>query len=126
MNSIAIDSTAPALDESEWRALCEAQASLAAKRCGLSHGLYVDSFSAKIDAKVNQLPETQRASALQIAREWDYATPAERQEEQDWNAENGYCPHGIEWDCCPAGCGDLKVNFEAYAHVWGAMDFARF
>ena len=33
-----------------------------------------------------------------------YATPAERQETQDWNAEHGYCSHGIEFGCCPAGC----------------------
>lgn len=34
-----------------------------------------------------------------------YATPAERQETHDWNADNGYCTHGIELGCCPAGCG---------------------
>ncbi|WP_456154957.1 hypothetical protein [Xanthomonas vasicola] len=50
------------------------------------------------------MPESQRAQALQIAQKWDYATPAARQEAQDWNAENGYCSHGIELGYCPAGC----------------------
>jgi len=116
MPTIVSDPSGSILDESAWRAFCEAQASLAAKRCGLSDGLYVDLFSAAIDGKVNQLPEHQRASALQIAQEWDYATPAERQEQQDWNAEHGYCPHGIEWDCCPAGCGERISGF------WDMMD----
>jgi len=99
------------LDEPAWRAVCETQAALAVKGCGLSYDYYVDLFSAKIDARVNELLEHQRAAALQIAREWDYATPTERQEKQDWNVEHGYCSHGIEWDCCPLGCGDWKGGF---------------
>ena len=62
-------------------------------------------FSSEIDALANRLPEEQRAQALEIAaQEWDYATPAERQESQDWNATHGYCSHGIEFGYCPAGC----------------------
>ncbi len=65
---------------------------------------YVERFSSAIDAQLGRLPEEQRAQALKIAQEWDYATPAERQETQDWNAEHGYCSHGIEFGYCPAGC----------------------
>jgi uncharacterized protein YhdP len=98
--------TRSALDESAWQAVCKAAAAQAQKGCGLSYGYYVDLFSSAIDAQLDQLPEHQRAQALEIAgQEWDYATPAERQETQDWNAENGYCTHGIELGCCPAGCG---------------------
>lgn len=62
-------------------------------------------FSSEIDALANRLPEEQRAQALEIAaQEWDYATPAERQESQDWNATHGYCSHGIEFGYCPDGC----------------------
>lgn len=94
------------LDEQAWRAICEAVAAQARKGCGLSYGYYVDLFSSAIDARMDPLPESQRAQALEIAtQEWDYATPAERQEAQDWNAEHGYCTHGIERGCCPAGCG---------------------
>ncbi|MCG8277428.1 hypothetical protein [Stenotrophomonas sp. NLF4-10] len=105
MSTIACDEPRSALDESAWRALCEAAAAQAMKGCGLSHDYYVECFSSAIDAQVDRLPDDQRAQALQIAQEWDYATSAERQETQDWNAENGYCSHGISLGCCPAGCG---------------------
>jgi DsbC/DsbD-like thiol-disulfide interchange protein len=94
------------LDESAWRVVCEAVATQAHQGCGLSYGLYMDRFSSAIDIQVERLPGDQRAQALFIAKqEWDYATPAERQAAQDWNADNGFCTHGIELGCCPAGCG---------------------
>ncbi|WP_330208473.1 MULTISPECIES: hypothetical protein [unclassified Pseudomonas] len=104
MFTITCDTPRSALDESAWRALCETAAAQAAKGCGLSHDYYVERFSSVIEAQVGRLPEVQRAQALHIAQEWDYATPAARREAQDWNAENGYCSHGIELGCCPAGC----------------------
>ena len=92
------------LDEPAWRELCKAAAAHAQRGCGLSYDHYVTLFSSAIDAQANRLPDEQRAQALEIAaQEWDYATPAERQETQDWNAEHGYCSHGIEFGC-PAGC----------------------
>jgi len=96
--------TRSALDEPAWRAVCEAAAKDAMNGCGQSHDYYVERFSLAIERQVDQLPEYQRAQALQIAQEWDYATLAERQETQDWNAKHGYCTHGIELGCCPAGC----------------------
>ncbi|MCW3660298.1 hypothetical protein ACVSNE_00235 [Pseudomonas aeruginosa] len=111
MSTIACDTpsqpTADArpLDEPAWRAICDTTAEQAAKGCGLSYDYYVERFSSSIGAQARQLPEDQRTQALQIAREWGYETPAERQETQDWNAAHGYCSHGIELGCCPAGCG---------------------
>ncbi|MEL7551497.1 hypothetical protein AAGV37_16610 [Pseudomonas protegens] len=105
MSSVISDTSRSALDESTWRALCEAAAVQAMKGCGLSHDYYVERFSSAIDSEVARLPEDQRAQALRIAQERDYATPAERQETLAWNAKNGYCSHGIELGCCPAGCG---------------------
>lgn len=94
------------LSEKAWRTVCKVAAAQARNGCGLSYGHYVDLFSSAIDTRVDQLPEHQRALALDIAtQEWDYATPAERRDAQDWNAENGYCTHGIELGCYPAGCG---------------------
>lgn len=93
-----------ALDESAWRAVCKAVATDAMNGCGLSHDYYIERFSCAIEGRVNQLPESQRAQALQIVQEWDYATPAQRQVTQNWNAKHGYCSHGIELDYCPAGC----------------------
>ncbi len=63
----------------------------ASNGCGLSHDYYVERFSSEIERHIDRLPENQWAQALQIAQDWDYATPAERQETHDWNAENGYC-----------------------------------
>lgn len=105
MFTIACDTPRSTLDEPAWRELCKAAAAHAQRGCGLSYDHYVTLFSSEIDALANRLPEEQRAQALEIAaQEWDYATPAERQETQDWNAEHGYCSHGIEFGCCPAGC----------------------
>lgn len=94
----------PVSDELAWRAVCERAATQANAGCGLSYDYYVERFSSEIDAQVRQFPESQHATALQIAQEWGYATPAERQETRSWNSENGYCSHGIELGCCPAGC----------------------
>ncbi|HBP0062103.1 TPA: hypothetical protein L5P25_003032 [Pseudomonas aeruginosa] len=109
MSNIASDTHRSALDETAWRAVCETAAKQAIHGCGQSHDWYVERFSSEVDAQVHRLPEHQQAYALQIAEEYgDYATPAERHETQDWNAENGICMHGIDRDCCPAGCGDLE------------------
>ncbi|HEI8721401.1 TPA: hypothetical protein SLF58_002646 [Serratia marcescens] len=105
MSTIVCDTRRSTLDESMWRALCETEATKAVKGCGLSHDYYVERFSSVIDMQVRRLPEDQRAQALQIAQDWSYATPAQRQATQDWNAEHGFCSHGISLGCCPAGCG---------------------
>ncbi|NYT62862.1 hypothetical protein H0A66_11105 [Alcaligenaceae bacterium] len=104
-SSHPIGDTHSALDELAWRVVCDAVAGEAIKGCGLSYDYYVERFSSAIERQVDQLPESQHAQALQIARESDYATPAQRQETQDWNAANGICTHGITLGCCPAGCG---------------------
>lgn len=105
MSTIACDTRRSALDETAWRAVCKTAAEHAQRGCGLSWDHWVRLFSSEIDARASRLPQDQRAQALQIAQEWDYATPAERQETQDWNAANGFCSHGITLGCCPAGCG---------------------
>lgn len=104
-SSQPIGDTGLAFDEIAWRAICEKVAVQAHNGCGLSHDYYVERFSSEIERHIDRLPERQRAQALQIAQDWDYATPAERQETHNWNADNGYCTHGIELGCCPAGCG---------------------
>ena len=106
MSTIACDVPRSALDESAWRAVCKTAAAHAQRGCGLSWEHWLTLFSSEIDTQVGRLPEDQRPQALEIAaQEWDYATPAERQETQDWLAENGCCSHGITLGCCPAGCG---------------------
>src|SRR3546814_2430647 len=97
MSTIACDTPHSALDEPAWQAVCKTAAEHAQRGCGLAWEHWVTLFSSEIDAQVSRLPESQRAHALEIAaQEWDYATPAERQETQEWLAENGCCSHRSE------------------------------
>jgi len=105
MSSIVFDTSRSTLDEPAWQTLCQELTAQAVKVSGCSYDLYVERFSSAIDMHIKKLPEEQRTQALQIAQEWDYATPAQRQQTRDWNAANGYCSHGIELGCCPLGCG---------------------
>ena len=106
MSTIACDFPRSPLDDCAWHAVCKTAAGHAQRGCGLSWDHWVTLFSSEIDMQARRLPEEQRAHALEIAaQEWGYATPAERQETQDWLADNGYCTHGIELGYCPAGCG---------------------
>ncbi len=92
-------------DESACRILCIASANTAVQLSACSHDLYGMTFSSDIDAQVSYFPEEHRGFALQIAREWEYASAQERAATQQWNADIGLCSHGIELGCCPAGCG---------------------
>ncbi|HFJ0421587.1 TPA: hypothetical protein ACGS08_004192 [Pseudomonas aeruginosa] len=109
MLTSACNTPSQPIDESAWQAVCDAEATKARHGCGLSWDYYVDLFSAAIDAQVNQLPKDQHEWALELATERGYATPAQRQETRAWNADNGYCIHGIDIDCCPLGCGSLDT-----------------
>jgi len=94
------------LNEATWQALCGQLTEQAVKDGGCVYELYVERFSEAVDKQVERLPQEQREHALQIAaEEWDYATPAERQQTRDWNVANGCCEHGITLGCCPLGCG---------------------
>jgi hypothetical protein len=105
MSTIACDTPRSTLDEPAWRALCKTAAAHAQRGCGLSYDHYVTLFSSAIDAQAQSIAGRAACSGSRNrAQEWDYATPAERQETQDWNAEHGYCSHGIEFGYCPAGC----------------------
>jgi hypothetical protein len=106
MSTVACDPFHSSLDEPAWQAVCKTAAEHAQHGCGLCWDHWVTLFSSEIDAQASRLPEDQRAHALEIAAQhWEYATPAERQATQEWNAAHGYCSHGIELGYCPAGCG---------------------
>jgi hypothetical protein len=96
---------AKSLNETNWRAECEALSQQAAAYSSQSHAIFMNKFSAAIDSAMEGFSEADRLLAINIAREWDYVTPEELKEDQNWNAENGFCTHGIELGCCPAGCG---------------------
>lgn len=102
------------LDRAAWRTRCEKIASDANNGCGLSHDYYQTRFSGSVDWALRDLAKHEIADALQIAREFDYATVEEREEGASWNADNGYCSHGIELGCCPAGCDYPDDDFDDF------------
>ena len=62
-------------------------------------------FSSAIDAQASGLPEDQRVQALEIAaQEWDYATPAERQEPRTGMRSMATARMGSGSATAPAGC----------------------
>lgn len=100
----------PTFDPAAWRELCQALAGAAVRVCGQSYTVYVGNLSAGIDSAIARYEPEHRELALSIAREWGYATPEEIAKSDRENAENGYCIHGIDPNCCPAGCGDLDPD----------------
>lgn len=93
----------------EWRETCKEISRSAAGKCGCIHDVYVGLYSHEIESHAGCFPEEHHEQAFDIAKqEGDYYTPEERAAEAQWNAENGYCSHGLDPDCCPCGCGDLE------------------
>lgn len=92
-------------DVSQWRERCQKIATDAGNNCGQSHGLYVQRISEMVNFALKEVAEENREEALCVAREFDYASDSELDEDRKWNANNGYCSHGIQLGCCPAGCG---------------------
>lgn len=89
-----------------WRDQCSAIAKAAIKASGLSHDWCVELYSKHVDQALSQLPEHLHGTALEVAGDiFDYRTVESREQTARWNAQNGYCRHGIALDCCPAGCG---------------------
>jgi hypothetical protein len=101
-------------NELNWRSQCDLLAEQSSKGCGLSHTVFVDKFSSAVDSALFQLSPDERIPLLEIAREWDYATPQERHDEQIDCVQNGYCSHGIEFGCCPAGCEEPPSLADEY------------
>lgn len=92
--------------EAEWRARCEALADEASRGCGLSHDVYVQRFSASVDSEIRKAGGANQERLLAIAREFDYATTDQIAESVASYLDDGYCLHGLDPDCCPAGCGE--------------------
>jgi hypothetical protein len=91
-------------DEDTWIQICDELSQEATKSCGLSYDVFVKKFSVEIGCRLSKLPKDFQECAVEIARSYGYATEEELDEMDEWNRENGYCIHGIELGCCPAGC----------------------
>ena len=87
--------------------MCAQLAAQATRNCGCIHDLYQCLFSEEVEKHLRSVPEEHRAAALEVAGRWDYLDTEGRAKAQQEMAEQGYCSHGLDPDCCPLGCGDL-------------------
>ncbi|ANA15298.1 plasmid protein (plasmid) [Acetobacter pasteurianus NBRC 101655] len=79
--------------------LYETANTAASKGCGCSYELYVQKLTREIDQTASRLAPDQAAALQDYARQkGDYAPDVD-----DFHLE-GFCCHGIEYGCCPAGC----------------------
>ncbi len=92
--------------EAQWRWTCQRAAKHAHLGAGLTETLWNRNMHGALAHLLHQMaPEDQR-QALKIAQEFGYMDDEALEEDAKWNAEHGYCVHGLEPHCCPVGCGD--------------------
>jgi hypothetical protein len=104
MNTV-IENTYIDFNESKWIATCEKISNKAIKGCGLSYDLFIENFSYSIDFALKDFNPINHTLAIKIAETYGYITADEVEENKQFLTESGYCVHGIDIDCCPAGCG---------------------
>mgnify|MGYP000179509250 CR=1 FL=1 len=78
------------------------------KSCGLSYEVFIKNFSSLIDDYVAQQDSSIKPAILELAKQHDYATAEEIETMDKENYDAGLCGHGLDPDCCPAGCGDIE------------------
>ena len=99
-----------------WNELCVVLAAQASRNCGSVHDMYQQLFSDLVDGRLKEIPEAHHPAALEVACRWDYLSPEGRAKAQQEMADQGYCTHGLEPNCCPMGCGDLPWFDTAEEH----------
>ncbi|MDF9399172.1 hypothetical protein [Vibrio sp. 1180_3] len=82
-------------------------AELAHKGCGLIYELFEERYNDSIDKLVDGLPQHVKTQVFKLAKEHGFVEPQQRHAETMFESNNdNYCRHGIDRDCCPAGCGE--------------------
>lgn len=80
----------------------------AIRRCGCAHDVYISAFSQEVDNLIARKGNPQNTDfILKVARAQDYATAEEVAAMKQDSLASGFCVHGIDPDCCPAGCGEV-------------------
>ena len=92
-------------DECEWKEICLKKSEDALEGCGLSHDFFIEKFSNSIDELILHFDPKYHQLAIKIAGSYGYINNAEIRKNHQEMSEQGYCRHGINFDCCPAGCG---------------------
>jgi len=81
-------------------------ADLNMSNCGCAYEAYLNNFSQSVDELLaSEKDEARRATIVYVARKNDYMSPEQISQMQRDLIESGLCIHGIDLDCCPAGCG---------------------
>lgn len=76
--------------------------------CGQVYELFAIRFSEAVDwAYPPSSPDHDEVMVL-MQEDGVYLTSEERKRELEEWAEQGYCSHGLDPNCCPVGCGDLE------------------
>lgn len=81
----------------------------AATGCGQSDWLWQSAFSRMVESAYPP-GHTQRDEALALAVPMGYLSSAELDQQAAEMANDGYCSHGIDPNCCPCGCGDIEYD----------------
>ncbi len=88
----------------DYPQLIETLAKQTHQGCGLSYELFSRCFQSSIDNLVEHLTEGEKESVIAIAVKHGYERG--QPDENGWNDDERCCSHGIDIDCCPAGCAD--------------------
>lgn len=91
-------------DKNAWLKICDELSQEATRGCGLSYEVFVEKFSADIEGRLQNFSENYQSRAIEIAKQYGYATPEEIEKSREYCIEAGCCVHGIDLGCCPAGC----------------------
>lgn len=92
-------------DAEKWAENCDKWATSANHGCGLSYDLFSERLCNAVDYALERLAPIHHAKAIDIAIHYGYETVDARAEAGRWDSYEGYCSHGIQLGCCPAGCG---------------------
>jgi len=95
------------IEVEDWRSLFNKLSVKITPTCGLCYELYQRRLSSSIDGALKNVNEVDKIKILEIARnEFDYLSADDIEECIKNDKENGICKHGLEFDCCPLGCGE--------------------
>lgn len=97
-------------DREAWQLRCKELAEQANRGCGLVYEIFERTFSEGINQELLRFEECQRAEAIEVARTFGWASKEELAQSQRAMVDSGCCSHGLDPDCCPAGCGDLDED----------------
>lgn len=76
---------------------------------GCVYELFISRMNAEVLNIVGTLPDAVRDAFLKAAEAKGFYAP---KEPSGWllEATQEYCVHGLDYQCCPCGCGDFRAE----------------